>query len=83
MEKLEHVDMNCVNELECVEFKVCVDNVDTEPKNLIQVRDHKNPVKSQLSKLFKKSKLNVNYIKETNPIENLKFKQNSRIYSIF
>jgi hypothetical protein len=83
MEKLEQVDMDCISALECAEFEVCVEEIETEPELSIQLKNYKKPAKSRLSKLFKRSMRNANNSKETIPIETLKCKRNYRIYGVF
>jgi len=83
MEKLEQVDMDCVCAIECTELEICIDQIETEPEKPVQIREYKKPTKSRLSKLFKRSMQNANHIKETTPIETLKYKQNYRIYGVF
>lgn len=83
MEKLEQVDINCVCAIECTEFEVCVDQIEKEPEKSVQIKQYKKPAKFCFSKLFKKSRLNAKYIKETMSIETLKYRKNYRIYGIF
>lgn len=83
MEKLEQVDMDCVCAIECAKLEVCVEKAEVEPEKVAQIKEHKKPVKSRLLKLFKKSILNTNHVKETIPIESLKYKQNYRIYAVY
>ncbi len=83
MEKLEQVDMDCISALECAEFEVCVEEIEIEPEKPIQTKEYEKKVKFRLSKLFKNSKMNEKYRKETIPIENLKYRQNYRIYGVF
>ena len=83
MEKLVQIDANCVSAIDCTELEVCVDQVEIEPEKPVQTKEYKKPVKSRLSKLFKKSKLNAKYIKESIPIESLKYKQSYWIYGVY
>jgi hypothetical protein len=83
MEKLEQVGMDCVSALECANLEICVEEIEIESKESAQVEENAKPAKFRLSKVFKKSNLNANYIKERFPIEKLKLKQNYRIYGVY
>ncbi len=83
MEKLEQIDLNCVSAIECAEFKVCVEKTDDKIEQASQVEIHKKPVKSRLSKLFKKSKFNAKYIEQLIPIKRLEYQRLYRDYGIY
>ena len=83
MEKLEQIDLNCVSAIECAKFEVYVEKTETKPEKLFEIKNHEKPVKSRLSKLFKKSKLNAKYIEQLFPIEKLEYQRLYRNYGIY
>ncbi|MFX0082418.1 MAG: hypothetical protein ACFE94_11780 [Candidatus Hodarchaeota archaeon] len=80
MEKLEQVDIDCVSALECAKIEVCIEIPDEKIKPIEKTKVHEKPVKSRLSKLFKKSRLNAKYVEELIPVESLKYRHDLRIY---
>ena len=83
MEKLEQMDMNCLSAIECAKFEVCVEKTKIKPERLVNITDHEESVKSRLSRLFKKSKLNAKYIEQLIPIEKLEYQRVYRNYGIY
>ncbi len=83
MEQLEQIDLNCVNVPECAKIEVCVEEVDDKIELIENFKDHKKPVRSRLSKLFKKSKLNAKYAEHVIPIERLERQRVYRNYGIY
>ncbi len=83
MEQLEQIDLNCISALECAKTEACVEKTADKIELIRKTEIHKKPVKSRLSKLFKKSNLNAKYIEQLNPIERLKSQQVYRNYGIY
>ena len=62
MEQLEQIDLNCISAPECAKTEVCIEEIEKKLEILVDFKEHKKPVRSRLSKLFKKSKLNAKYL---------------------
>jgi hypothetical protein len=83
MEQLHEMDINNISAPECAKVEVCIECEEREIEPVREKEIHTVPIKSKLSKLFRKSKYNAKYMEQVIPIQRLPRERLYRDYGIY
>jgi hypothetical protein len=81
--KMEQINLEHVYAPECVEFKICLENLMDEDVKKDFKRIITEKFNNNASKLVKKAELNAKYIEELKTIKLMRAQTNYRQYGVF